>query len=174
MTEPQSRLFHDEITSSENGPGVRLSVSALALEFRCSRDSVVRHLSAAGVEPIAKVAGFGVFRLRDALSALVPLVVVDQLDPSRLAPHAAHSFWKAKNENLRFQTAARQLIHVEEVSAGYSAICKTFVQFLETFPDVLERDCGITGAAILQIQHRIDELRKAIYAKLISGPLDGI
>ena len=45
---------------------------------------------------------------------------------------------------------------------------KTFAQMMDTFPDVLERDCNIGADALEAVQKTIDEVRTNLHKKMIN------
>jgi hypothetical protein len=67
--------------------------------------------------------------------------------------------WKAENERLKFEQDTEQLIPADEVAREFSLMAKAVVMVLETLPDILERDCALSPAAVSRLQSVIDDLR---------------
>ena len=61
---------------------------------------------------------------------------------------------------------SKRLIRADEVEVEMRALFSTFVGFLSTIPDILERDCGIGGAAAERVQQAIDEARDRLHSVL--------
>ncbi|MER1978323.1 DUF1441 family protein [Pseudocitrobacter faecalis] len=101
--------------------------------------------------------------LRELLAhaAAPETVTIDQmLPPDRKA------WFQSERERLKFQQETGELIPASEVSREFSSMAKAVVQVLETLPDILERDCAMTPAAIIRVQDAIDDLRDQIALKV--------
>lgn len=102
---------------------------------------------------------------------MVPTVSADLEDMSP-ADRLAH--WKAENERLKFEQDIGQLIPADEVAREYSLMAKSVVMILETLPDILERDCGLTPAAVTRVQSVIDDLRDQIAQKVLEAEAEEV
>lgn len=69
----------------------------------------------------------------------------------------------AERENLE---AERRLVPVEEVETEMAAIFKALGNFLETLPDILEREAGLNPAQAEALQRSIDHERARLHAKV--------
>jgi len=173
----------DTRVSAHSRP-IELSLSALAREFDVSRETVRSKLARAGFMPVAsplqvvpqQFDALGqvddtastaavVYRLRDAIKAF--LADPADNDPQRMAPLQKKQHYQALHEQLRLQEAARELISCTEVELELARIFKLLVQACDTIPDILERDCGLTGDALTSVERAIDAVREQIYSDLI-------
>lgn len=77
--------------------------------------------------------------------------------------------YRAHLEELKYKSAARELIPIREHELALAAAFKTVAAALETLPDVLERDAGIGGAAIEAVQRVVDRVRDDLYRRLGGG-----
>ncbi|WP_276224963.1 DUF1441 family protein [Pasteurella multocida] len=80
-------------------------------------------------------------------------------DVDSLVPVDRKAFWQAENERLKYERETGQLIPAFEVAQEMSAFAKATVQTLETLPDILERDAGLTPKALVLVQQIIDDVR---------------
>jgi hypothetical protein len=55
------------------------------------------------------------------------------------------------------------------VAREFSLMAKAVVMVLETLPDVLERDCALTPAAVSRVQSVIDDLRDQMAEKVLDA-----
>ncbi|AFF24650.1 DUF1441 family protein [Pasteurella multocida] len=81
------------------------------------------------------------------------------IDVDSLVPVDRKAFWQAENERLKYERETGQLIPAFEVAQEMSAFAKATVQTLETLPDILERDAGLTPKALVLVQQIIDDVR---------------
>ncbi|HCR0881976.1 TPA: DUF1441 family protein, partial [Enterobacter cloacae] len=97
---------------------------------------------------------------------MVPTVSgeLEEMTPSDRLAH-----WKAENERIKFEQETGQLIPADEVAREFSLMAKAIVMVLETLPDVLERDCALTPAAVSRVQSVIDDLRDQMAQKVLDA-----
>lgn len=150
--------------------GVHLSLASLAREFGSSRDTIQNRLAKAAVKPSGKRGGHPVYRLHEALPALADLAVSEasaDFDPEKLGAFERHAHYKAEHERLRLQQEMAQLVPQLEVEQEMARMAKIIVQRLETLPDKLERDLGLSGPVIECIEREIDAARNDMYAAIV-------
>lgn len=96
-----------------------------------------------------------------ALSDLIKIGLAEKMtaDVDSLSPVERRAFWQAENERLKYERDTGELIPAYEVAQEMSAQAKAVVQSLETLPDILERDCGLSPGALVRVQQVIDDLR---------------
>ena len=82
---------------------------------------------------------------------------------------AKRETYRAHLEELKYKEAARDLIPVREHELALASAFKLVAAVLETLPDILERDAGITGVAAHKMQEIIDNLRNDLYSRLTDG-----
>jgi hypothetical protein len=161
---PRRRATVTDITG-----GLRLSLSVLAREMGISRDKLRDLLHRNKVQPAGDRSGHPVFHLRDAFRLLS--VPSEAVDPATLPAFERAAYWRAENERMRAMEQARELIPRIEVEQESARCQKIVVQALETLPDVIERDCGVPGAVVERIEERIDQLRRDLYACVMTSSL---
>lgn len=144
-------------------PGVHMSIRQLAEETGFDRDTVAKRLRNAGLNPNGKRGGHGVYRLRDALPALYVNNEDGEIDPMKLEPFQRKAHYQAAREAQKLATERRELIPRAEVEEEQARVAKIVVQALETLPDILERDCGMTREQLVKVETAIDRAREEMY-----------
>jgi phage terminase Nu1 subunit (DNA packaging protein) len=90
-----------------------------------------------------------------------------QIDPETMIPKDRLDWYRGTRERTRHMEEAGELIPAARFEAEMARVLKTVAIGLESLPDVLERDAGITGAAVERAQAIIDRMRDELHAKLI-------
>ena len=150
----------------------RASISTLAGWFGVARATVVKRLQQAGIRPDGKRGGYDVYRIRDAAPAIIGAAGrVNEngaVDPDTLSPADRKHWYHAELAKMQVQTTARELIPAAEVEAGMAAMAKRMVQFLDTMPDQLERDAGLTPAQVDAVHVSVGRMRGALYESIVA------
>lgn len=146
--------------------GVHVTVTQLAEETGLSRETVGKRLREAKVTPSGKRGSYPLYRLRDALTAVLQLDE-QEADPERLDPFKRHAFYKAERERRQLEVDSGHLIPAGEVETERARVMKILTQGIETLPDVLERDMGLQPAVVAKIEELCDKHREALYAALV-------
>lgn len=152
---------------SEFKPG--WSISRLASEFGMDRKTVAKRLRDGGVAPAGKRDGYDVYRLADVAPYLVGTVVggaPGAVDPRDLPPTDRRAYYQSENERIKVEVSTGSLVPAAEVEADYAELIKTVVQFFDTLPDVLERDCALSPEQVMQVQNTCDRFRQGMYEKV--------
>lgn len=76
-----------------------------------------------------------------------------------MSPNDRRAFWQAENERLKYERETGELIPAYEVAQEMSILAKAVIQQLETLPDILERDAGLSPSALIRVQQVIDDIR---------------
>lgn len=79
---------------------------------------------------------------------------------------AKRETYRAHLEELKYKAAARELIPIRDHETALATAFKMVAAALETLPDVLERDAGLSGAAIEVAQRVVDRVRDDLYRRL--------
>lgn len=146
------------------------SISRLARELGLDRGTIRKRLE--GVAGTGESAhGHKLYALRDAAEAIFrqPSTVCSDspdFDPEQLPPKDRLDWFKSERERRLLQVQDKELIPAAEVEIEVAALVKSFIGTLDTLPDVLERDAGITGAAAEVAQRVIDAERDRLYERL--------
>ncbi|MCX8984201.1 DUF1441 family protein [Citrobacter portucalensis] len=141
---------------------MQINVSQLAELVGMNRNLVARRL-----RDLELVAGNGenlkVYELGPALQALLTPSVKEN---GEMSPQDRKAWYQSENERLKFEESERQLLPVDEVAREYAVLAKAVVMVLENLPDILERDCALTPAAVNRVQSIIDDLRDEMARKV--------
>ena len=89
-------------------------------------------------------------------------------DPESLPPRDRLDFYRAARERTRHHEELRQLVPAIEFETALAEAFKLLAVTLESLPDVLERDAGISGAAVERCQAVIDRLREDLYQRMVA------
>ena len=79
---------------------------------------------------------------------------------------AKRETYKAHLEELKYREAAKELVPVREFELALASGFKAVAATLESLPDILERDVGLTGAQVEKAQTIIDRLRDELFSRL--------
>ena len=144
----------------------KLNINQLAGITGVHRQTVAARLK--NVEPApGSNAKLKLFQITDILTELMVPPVSGELEEMTPSDRLAH--WKAENERIKFEQETGQLIPADEVAREFSLMAKAIVMVLETLPDVLERDCALTPAAVSRVQSVIDDLRDQMAQKVLDA-----
>lgn len=144
--------------------GTHLSISALSVEFGMTRETIRKRLADAGVKPSGIRSSYPVFRLKDALPAL--LGGGDHVDPDQLDPYRRKAFYQGEHEKLRLQVERRELITRIEAEQEMAGMLKITSECFDTLPDILERDCGLAPAVLERVERCLDKAREQLHQRL--------
>lgn len=144
----------------------KLNINQLAGITGVHRQTVAARLK--NVEPApGSNAKLKLFQITDILTELMAPTISGELEEMSPSDRLAH--WKAENERIKFEQETGQLIPADEVAREFSLMAKAIVMVLETLPDVLERDCALSPAAVSRVQSVIDDLRDQMAQKVLDA-----
>lgn len=154
------------------------SIARLADEFGIDRRTATKRIRDAGVAPLGKRSGHDVYRVPDVAAALLGVALPGApeggvVDPRDLPPMERRAFYQSENERLAVEQKVGTLVPAAEVEADYADLIKTVVQFLDTLPDVLERDCGLAPEQVIRVQDSCDRVRMAMFKRVTAEGEDG-
>jgi hypothetical protein len=138
---------------------VFLSKRQLAAEFACSRDLVRQIIDEAGLQPATKRGGYGRYRLRDFTGAFLA-------HRQYQSPYERLATARAVLTEDQVRVRRRELIEVGEHVRSVSRIIKICSRGIETAPDVLERDIGLTPKQAARLEAHFDGIRNEIAAAI--------
>jgi phage terminase Nu1 subunit (DNA packaging protein) len=87
-------------------------------------------------------------------------------DPANMAPRERLDHFRALREQAKHEVEMRQLIPAAEFESGIANVIKPIATGLESLPDLLERDVGLTGAQVEKAIATCDALRESLYRAL--------
>jgi len=148
------------------------SISALAEEFEIDRRTVKKKLL--DIVPAGKLSGANAWHMKDAAGVLADIAIMpeDFADPSKLPPGVRDQHYSAELKRLTFEERERILIPETEYHADLSAALKLVVNTLENIPDILERDCNLSGETVERCIEVIDGLRDELAKDLCELEVD--
>lgn len=145
------------------------SVSKIGQAFGLDRRTVAKRLQESGVSPAGSKRGNPTYALADIGPALfgekTPIAGGVNLDQF---PDARKAWYQSENERLKFEEKIKQLIPAHEFARELSMLAKTVAAGLDSLPDMLERDAGLSPASIERVQHVIDALREEMYQAAVA------
>ncbi|EGG5218075.1 DUF1441 family protein [Salmonella enterica] len=145
---------------------LRLNINQLAAVTDLHRQTIAGKLN--NVEPApGSNSRLKLYRVVDILRELLGRTTAHALvDVDKMSPPDRKAWFQSERERLKFQQEAGGVIPAGEVAREFSSMAKAVVQVLETLPDILERDCAMTPAAVVRVQKVIDDLRDQIALKV--------
>jgi hypothetical protein len=147
--------------------GIHCSQRQLAEISGLDRDTVTKRLAAMSAAPSGKRGGHPVYRLTpDLLKGLLQSDDSGRRDPDKLEPYQRQAHYKAELDKMKLETEARELIPRIEVEQEQARLMRIVALMLDTLPDVLERDCGISGETLGRVERSIDDCRETLHKQL--------
>lgn len=149
-----------------------VSISRVAELLGMDRKTVAKRIAEANLKPCSMRDGYPVYDGRQACEAcLLPLASSEEsapFDPRNLKPLDRRAWYQSERERMAVESEARQLIPAIEVQAEFAEMARTFVQFLDTLGDQLERDIGLTPEQVDAMNASIAKQRAELYADTVS------
>ena len=149
-----------------------VSISRVAELLGMDRKTVAKRIAEANLKPCSMRDGYPVYDGRQACEAcLLPLASSEEsapFDPRNLKPLDRRAWYQSERERMAVESEARQLIPAIEVQAEFAEMARTFVQFLDTLGDQLERDVSLTPEQVEAVNKAITKQRANMYALLVS------
>lgn len=143
------------------------NVTKIGQAFGMHRDTVRRRLQDAGVEPVSRHGNQPLYALTDVGPALYGAASfpAEGMDPAKLPPKDRKDWYQSENERLKFEKDQRHLVPDDEVAREMAILVKAVANGLDSLPDELERECGLTPEALEKVQAKIDAMRESIYGE---------
>ena len=149
-----------------------VSISRLAELLGMDRKTVSKRIADSNLKPAGMRDGYPVYDGRQACECcLLTQTLGDDdspLDPRKLKPLERRAWYQSERERMAVESEARQLIPAIEVQAEFAEMARTFVQFLDTLGDQLERDIGLTPEQVDAMNASIAKQRAELYADTVS------
>lgn len=90
------------------------------------------------------------------------------IPPEQLEPFQRKAHYAAALQKLSLQREAGELVPAIEMEDEMAAAFKIVSRFMDTLPDILERDCGLNPAQIQLVEQRADKARDELYLALVN------
>lgn len=147
---------------------LKLNVSQLAALSDVHRQTVAARLK--NVTPTGgNDANLKLYSLTSVLSELMKIPA--PVSEDEMQPMDRKAWYQSERERLKFEQEIGELIPASDVAREFSSMAKGMIQGLETLPDILERDCALTPAAVVRVQNIIDDLRDQIARQIMDSDL---
>lgn len=112
--------------------------------------------------------GVRVWHVREGMPAIFK-PGASQRDPNQMEPKEALDYYRAQREKIKLAEDTRKMIPAADIEQTIGMAFKTLSQTLDALPDALERDCGLSPAAVTAAQQSIDVMRESLYEALMSA-----
>jgi len=150
---------------------LKLNISQLAAITDIHRQTVSARLQNVPLAPDSN-SKKKLYLITDILRELMQPTVSPLMDDGKMLPADDKAYWQARNEQLKYEVSTGQLIPAEDVAREFSLLVKSVVMVLETLPDILERDCALTPAAVTRVQEVIDDLREQMSQQVVNAEIE--
>lgn len=141
-----------------------LNISQLAALADVHRQTVSARLK--NVTPVAgNDTNLKLYSLTAILAELMKMP--PPIAEGEMEPQDRKAWYQSERERLKFEQEIGELVQASDVAREFSSMAKAVVQVLETLPDILERDCALSPAAVSQVQDVIDDLRDQMAARVM-------
>ena len=94
----------------------------------------------------------------------------EAFNPDKLDPKQRKDWYDSEYRKSQLMERNGELIPVLDYQREMAGVVKTLVSGLQTLPDILERDAGLTGEAVVRAQSVIDALRERLHQELSDQP----
>jgi hypothetical protein len=88
------------------------------------------------------------------------------VDPSKMTAGARNAWYQSEHRRLDFEEREGTLCRVEDARREISRGVLEFASFLDSLPDVLERDAGLTADQVEGLIHSLDRERERLWQKM--------
>ena len=140
------------------------SISALGNEFGLHFNTVKRLIT--GVMPDGEIRGNAAYRIRTVAPFLADRAETEETNVQDLDSMSAKDRrdWVASERDLnKLRAEAGELCLAEDVREELATMAKVIVQAIDTMPDILEREAGLTGAQVEVVTEVCDRVREQMY-----------
>ncbi len=144
------------------------NITRIADAFGMDRGTARRRIKEAGVVPSGLKNGVSVYALKDVGPALFGDVLSSAgVDPDDMLPTDRKAYYQSENERIKFEEKVRNLIPIDEVHREMSQLAKAIASSLDSLPDMLERDAGLSPEAIDRVEELTDRLREQMFQAIV-------
>jgi Protein of unknown function (DUF1441) len=142
------------------------NISRLALMFQLGRDTVRRKVELGGCIPTATVGQTRYYSISDAARACFgaePSQESEITDPSLLKPSEQKDYWMAKQKELEYNREIGRFLHQDEVRSTFRELAEALNDKIQSYPDILERDEGLSPKQVDAMVRLCDKLSTAMH-----------
>lgn len=139
------------------------SLNQFSKEFGIARETVAKRIDDAGIKSSGIKKGFPVYKVGEVAAAILNPVSQTPssafTSPDMMSPSDRRHWYASEKDRLAFEKEAGFLVSVDDARKQIAEVAKTGLQILETLPDILERDHGISPEMLEDIEETIYQLR---------------
>lgn len=143
------------------------SLSAFARAFNTDRETLRRCLLEHEIEPAGERAGHKLYALRHVYHAWAE--ETEETDPDKLTPFKRRAWYQGEREKVTLQELRGELVPALEMERHLGQVLQLLVRGLETAPDVVERECGLSPKQAASFERHIDKVREDLYQAVLES-----
>jgi uncharacterized protein DUF1441 len=136
-----------------------LSISCIARESGRDRRTISRMIDDAGIQPASSRNSHPVYRLRDVLAILTDSDGQQRPQDILALARARESETDNQLKQDKLLLSRGLLCDREEVRREMAELVMPLVGMLQTLPEILERDCGLSPSAVVRAHEVIERER---------------
>jgi phage terminase Nu1 subunit (DNA packaging protein) len=87
-------------------------------------------------------------------------------DPEKLSPKERLDWYRGARERTKHLEECGELMKAADYETDLASALKSLAVGLESFPDQLERDVGLSGEGVEVVQRLVDRLREDLHQRL--------
>jgi Protein of unknown function (DUF1441) len=157
--------------NSYNGENSKPFVAPRGYETFCGISAVAAALSTNTVQaktmmaayPATLIDGKSYWTIIQVVNCAISRHSVSTDNPAEMTPNVRKDYYDAELKRIKFEQEMGNLVFTSDALQTFSAMTKSVAGFLETLPDVLERDVDLTGEQVQQMQKAIDVFRTTLF-----------
>lgn len=151
----------DNVTNFQD---VHRGISGLSRLLCKHRQTIRKAIHDCRIESAGQYKGHPVYRVCEVAEAVysVPPGTHTEMNPKERL-----DWYRSEIARRKLQVEDGELIPVADFDATYSRMIKLTAAALETLPDQLELDAGLSGTQLEPVIRVIDSLRESLYAALV-------
>ena len=144
------------------------SLHAASRIFGKPRESIRKLIAGANLQPAGEERGHALYAIRAIAELLYGPSAKRRKTVEEMSPSEANLYWQSELRRMEAEQLAGRLVWAEDCRNEMVYLVKITTVFLETLPDVLERDAGITPEQMAALDKTIRSLREDLYQKAIA------
>lgn len=142
------------------------NISQLAAMFKRGRSTIREQVSKAGIKPVKTVKKTNFFDISEVAVLLFGNestggTTAEDID--RMKPADRKYFYDAENKKLDLMIRARELVPTSEVRKTFKELQSSMKEKIQSYPDVLERDEGISPSEVERMIRLCDGLQVVLH-----------
>lgn len=155
-------------------PAGLCSIARAALICSCSRDAIRKRIGSANLQPVADDGrGNALYRIFDVVRAFLGVEGSEAkegkpADPEKMSGPDRNAWYQAEGRKLDLLERMSKLVPIELWQREADTVYRELAQFLETLPDVLERDAHLDAQTVELLNESVRRYRAKLAEELIA------